>query len=91
MRMVDLIEKKKHGTPLTKQEWHFIIKGFVGGRIPSYQMSALMMAICFNDMDIEETSLLTLEMMHSGDVLDLSAIPGIKLDKHSTGGVGDKT
>ena len=91
MRMVDLIEKKKYGTPLTKAEWHFIIKGFVGGRIPAYQMSALMMAICFNDMDIEETSLLTLEMMHSGDVLDLSAIPGIKLDKHSTGGVGDKT
>ena len=91
MRMVDLIEKKKYGTPLTKAEWHFIIKGFVSGRIPAYQMSALMMAICFNDMDIEETSLLTLEMMHSGDVLDLSAIPGIKLDKHSTGGVGDKT
>lgn len=91
MRMVDLIEKKKNGEALSKEEIHFIIDGYVKGDIPDYQMSAWMMAIYFKGMTTEEIATLTLEMMHSGDVLDLSEIKGIKIDKHSTGGVGDKT
>lgn len=91
MRMVDLIEKKKNGEALSKEEIHFIIDGYVKGDIPDYQMSAWMMAVYFKGMTTEEIATLTLEMMHSGDVLDLSEINGIKIDKHSTGGVGDKT
>lgn len=91
MRMVDLIEKKKNGEALSKEEIHFIIDGYVKGDIPDYQMSAWMMAVYFKGMTTEEIATLTLEMMHSGDVLDLSEIKGIKIDKHSTGGVGDKT
>lgn len=91
MRMVDLIQKKKEGSILTKEEWHFIIDGYTHQSIPDYQMSALLMAICFQGLTKEETADLTLEMMHSGEIIDLSAIEGIKVDKHSTGGVGDKT
>ena len=91
MRMVDLIQKKKDGSKLTEEEIHFIIQGYVKEEIPDYQMSALMMAICFKGLDKEETAYLTKEMMYSGDIIDLSQINGIKVDKHSTGGVGDKT
>lgn len=91
MRMYDLITKKKQGKALTKEEIDFMIAGYTKGEIPDYQMSAMMMAICFQGMSEEETLHLTLAMRDSGDVLDLSAIEGIKVDKHSTGGVGDKT
>ena len=91
MRMVDLIEKKKDGTVHTAQEIHFIVDGYTNDKIPDYQMSAWLMAVCFQGLNKEETALLTKEMMHSGDVIDLSRIEGIKVDKHSTGGVGDKT
>ena len=91
MRFVDLIEKKKQKQPLTKEELHFFITGYVRGDIPDYQVSALLMAIYFNGMNAQETAWLTEEMLYSGDVIDLSAISGRKCDKHSTGGVGDKT
>lgn len=91
MRMVDLIEKKKDGFKHTPEEIHFIVAGYTKGDIPDYQMSAWLMAVCFQGLDKEETAILTKEMMHSGDVMDLSRIEGIKVDKHSTGGVGDKT
>ena len=91
MRMYDLIQKKKQGDSLTKEEIDFMIDGYTKGEIPDYQMSAMMMAICFQGMTEEETLELTLAMEHSGDELDLSGIEGIKVDKHSTGGVGDKT
>ncbi|SDM73935.1 pyrimidine-nucleoside phosphorylase [Lachnospira pectinoschiza] len=91
MRMVDLIEKKRNKEKLSKEEIDFIIKSYTAGEIPDYQMSALLMAIYFNKMDKEETLNLTLAMRDSGDILDLSEIKGIKVDKHSTGGVGDKT
>lgn len=91
MRMVDLIQKKRDGFVLTDEEIHFIIDGYTKGNIPDYQMSAWMMAVCFQGLNSHETVTLTHEMMHSGDVIDLSAIKGIKVDKHSTGGVGDKT
>lgn len=91
MRMYDLIQKKKQGDSLTKEEIDFMIDGYTKGEIPDYQMSAMMMAICFQGMTDEETLELTLAMEHSGDELDLSGIAGIKVDKHSTGGVGDKT
>lgn len=91
MRMVDLIEKKRNKEKLSKEEIDFIIKSYTAGEIPDYQMSALLMAIYFNKMDKEETLNLTLAMRDSGDTLDLSEIKGIKVDKHSTGGVGDKT
>ncbi len=91
MRMVDLIQKKRDGLELTDEEIHFIIDGYTKDIIPDYQMSAWMMAICFQGLNKRETASLTLEMMHSGDIIDLSAIQGIKADKHSTGGVGDKT
>ncbi|WP_129739391.1 pyrimidine-nucleoside phosphorylase [Massilimicrobiota timonensis] len=91
MRMVDLIEKKKDGFKHTPEEIHFIVAGYTKGDIPDYQMSAWLMAVCFQGLDKEETAILTKEMMHSGDVIDLSRIQGLKVDKHSTGGVGDKT
>lgn len=91
MRFVDIIEKKKGNHPLTKAEIHEFITSYVQGKIPDYQVSALLMAICFNGMNAQETAWLTEEMLYSGEVIDLSDIPGIKCDKHSTGGVGDKT
>ena len=91
MRIIDLIEKKKHGGRLTDEEIDYMVKGYVSGEICDYQMSAMLMAILFKGMDNEETVRLTLDMEHSGDVVDLSPIPGVKVDKHSTGGVGDKT
>lgn len=91
MRMVDIIELKKQGHKLTKEQIHYVVDGYTKGSIPDYQMSALLMAICFQGLDKEETAILTMEMTNSGDVIDLHGIAGIKVDKHSTGGVGDKT
>ncbi|MBO4421710.1 MAG: pyrimidine-nucleoside phosphorylase [Lachnospiraceae bacterium] len=91
MRMYDLIYKKKYGAKLTKEEIDFIVQGYTKGEIPDYQMSAFLMAVCLKGMDMEETTNLTLSMRDSGETLDLSKIHGVKVDKHSTGGVGDKT
>lgn len=91
MRMYDLIEKKKHGGSLTRQELHDMVQGFVAGEIPDYQLAAMLMAVYFKGMGQEEITDLTLEMAASGDMVDLSGIQGVKVDKHSTGGVGDKT
>lgn len=91
MRFVDIISKKRYGGVLTDEEIHYFISEYTKGNIPDYQVSALLMAICFNGMNVHEISKLTEEMMHSGDVISLKEIKGIKVDKHSTGGVGDKT
>lgn len=91
MRMYDLITKKKHGEALTDAEIEYMITGYVNGEIPDYQVSAMLMAIYFNGMNDHEITELTKVMAKSGDMIDLSAIAGKKVDKHSTGGVGDKT
>ena len=91
MRMVDIIERKRMGTSNTQEEIKFVIEGYVRGDIPDYQVSAWLMAIYFQGMDEEEAFFLTKAMLYSGDIIDLSQIDGVKVDKHSTGGVGDKT
>ena len=91
MRMYDLIKKKRDGKALTSQEIKWFIENYVKGQIPDYQVSALLMAIYFNGMDLEETTALTFAVRDSGDTLNFSGVNGIRVDKHSTGGVGDKT
>lgn len=91
MTMVEIIELKKNNHVLTKEQIHFVIDGYCNNKIPDYQMSAFLMTICFNGLSKQEIFLLTDEMIKSGKIMDLSKIKGIKVDKHSTGGVGDKT
>jgi len=90
MHMIDIIARKRDGKVLTKEEISFLVEGYTKGRIPDYQMSAFLMAVYFQNMTDEEATYLALSMRDSGDSIDLSPIPGIKVDKHSTGGVGDK-
>jgi pyrimidine-nucleoside phosphorylase len=91
MRAAELIEKKRNGEPLSTEEINFLIQGYTADSIPDYQMAAFLMAVWFKGMDERETTDLTMAMMRSGDIIDLGAIPGIKVDKHSTGGVADTT
>ena len=90
MRMVDPLQKRD-GHALTTEEINFIVEGYTNGDIPDYQVSSLAMAIFFQDMNDQERADLTMAMVNSGDTIDLSAIEGVKVDKHSTGGVGDTT
>ena len=91
MDMLDIIRSKKRNIPLSKKEIEYVVQGYVDGSIPDYQMSALLMAICFNGMNYKELLNLTIAIIDSGDVMDLSKINAVTVDKHSTGGVGDKT
>lgn len=91
MRMIDIIEKKRDGMSLTREEIEFFVNGYTRGEVPDYQASSLAMAIFFQDMNDEERAALTMSMVNSGERIDLSDINGIKVDKHSTGGVGDTT
>lgn len=91
MRMVDIIEQKRMGFPNTEAEIDFVINGYVNGEIPDYQVSSWLMAIFFQGMTDDESFFLTKAMLYSGDIIDLSKVEGVKVDKHSTGGVGDKT
>ena len=91
MRAVDVIQKKRDGAELSKDEIDFFIRGYAKGDVPDYQASAFTMAVFFKGMTPAETVALTEAMMHTGEVLDLGELPGPKVDKHSTGGVGDKT
>ena len=91
MNCYDILSKTKNGKELTDEEIHWLVNGYAKGKIPDYQLSAWLMAVCFNSLSDRETTALTLAMRDSGDVIDLSGIEGITVDKHSTGGVGDKT
>src|SRR5262249_22889481 len=91
MRTVDLIQRKRDGEQLAPEEIEFLVNGSTNGEIPDYQMSSFLMAVYFSGMTDREVSRLTECMLHSGETVDLASVPGIKVDKHSTGGVGDKT
>lgn len=91
MRIVDIVQKKRDGLELTRQELEELILGYVNNQVPDYQVAAFLMAVVFNGMTDGETAALTDVMMRSGDMVDLSSLPGVKVDKHSTGGVGDTT
>src|ERR1044071_4178292 len=91
MRTVDLIQRKRNGEELAPEEIEFLVVGYTNGDIPDYQMSSFLMAVYFSGMSAREVSRLTECMLRSGDTVDLSSVPGVKVDKHSTGGVGDKT
>ena len=91
MNMIELIEKKKRGQALSDAEISYIVRGAADGSIPDYQLAAFLMAVCFTGMTDGETAFLTACMAHSGETVDLSGVGGVKADKHSTGGIGDKT